>query len=311
MSTGIASALASPLASPKRRIDHLPPITTDLAEAKRHLTEYGLARVSGVLSPQEIVAARTRLFEQAEAEREMGIAELDSAADPSQVGPNQRVRNLINKGEIFRRFAVNPKALEMVRFLLGPHALLSSYSANIAGKDGVRMFMHTDQFYAGSMPFAVGSAVVWMLDDFTAQNGATVVVPGSHRWTSMTDVDQAAVASPIPATGPAGAILMMDGRTLHATGSNTTDRPRPGLITYWAKPFIRQEENFALSLAPQVMQKCSRELLALLGFQTYIGLGGIDGSKHATPLTSRPTSFSGEWRPRRLSQSTKADAFAP
>lgn len=232
----------------------------------------------------------------------MGCAEHDSGGDPKRPheGPNQRVRNLINKGEIFRELAVHPRVLQLVRSLLGPHAILSSYSANIACRNGVRMNMHADQFYVGPMPYVLASAVVWMLEDFTEDNGATLVVPGSHRWTSMAEVDPGAIASAIPATGSAGTILMMDGRTLHATGANQTDRPRPGLITYFAKPFLRQEENFALSLAPEVMQRCSKELLALLGFQTWLGLGGIDGSKHSSPLTSRPTTFSGEWRPRRL-----------
>jgi ectoine hydroxylase-related dioxygenase (phytanoyl-CoA dioxygenase family) len=280
----------------------LPPLTTDLAEAKRHMIEYGVARVSNVLSAEEVLTARTRLFEQAEAERELGCAEHDSGADPraANAGPNQRVRNLINKGEIFRRIAVKPKALELVRVVLGKHAMLSSFSANIACKHGVLQNMHTDQFYVGPLPVVMASAVIWMLDDFSDENGATLVVPCSHRWKSISDVDPLAAASAVPATGPAGSILMLDGRTLHATGENRTDRPRPGLITYFAKPFIRQEENFALSLAPEVMQQCSTELLELLGFQTWFGLGGIDGSKHTAPLTSRPTSFSGEWRPRRL-----------
>lgn len=292
----------SSIASKTSSLYVLPPITTNLAEAKRHLVEYGVARVSGVLSAEEVLTARTRLFEQAEAERERDCAEHDSGSDPRApaTGPNQRIRNLINKGEIFRQIAVKPKVLELVRSLLGKHALLSSFSANIACQHGVLQGLHTDQFYVGPMPMVMASAVIWMLDDFQEENGATLVVPGSHRWTSIADVDPDAAALAIPATGPAGSIVMLDGRTQHATGVNKTDRPRPGLITYFAKPFIRQEENFALSLAPEIMERCSKELLELLGFQTWFGLGGIDGSKHATPLTSRPTRFSGEWRPRRL-----------
>jgi ectoine hydroxylase-related dioxygenase (phytanoyl-CoA dioxygenase family) len=280
----------------------LPPATTSLAEAKRHLAEYGVARIPDVLSPEEVKTARTRLSEQAEAEREMGCSEHDSAADSKtpNVGPNQRVRNLINKGEIFRQMALKPRALEVVRFLLGKNAMLSSCSANIACKDGVQKNMHTDQFYVGPMPFVMASAIVWALDDFTAENGATLIVPGSHRWTSVADVNQAAVAAPIPATGAAGSIVIMDGRTLHSTGENLTDRPRHGVITYYCKPFMRQEENFALSLSPEVMQRCSKEMLELLGFQTWFGLGGIDGSRHTSPITRRPTTFSGEWQPRRL-----------
>jgi ectoine hydroxylase-related dioxygenase (phytanoyl-CoA dioxygenase family) len=95
-------------------------------------------------------------------------------------------------------------------------------------------------------------------------------------------------------------MLILDGRTWHGTGSNKTDRPRPGIITYFTKAFLRQEENFSLSLSPEVMRQCSRELLALLGFEVWFRLGGIDGSGHGSFVSSRPTAFSGEWRPRRL-----------
>jgi ectoine hydroxylase-related dioxygenase (phytanoyl-CoA dioxygenase family) len=271
----------------------LPPITSSVSEAKRHVVEYGVARLAGVMSPADVAVARERLLEQAEAERELDCAKYDRAG-------NQRVRNLINKGEIFRRLPTTPAVLEYVRALLGKDVLLSSMSGNI--QEHGSMGMHADQAYVGAVPFVVATAVVWMLTDFTEENGGTLVIPGSHRWTGFSEMKLS--TQPRVATGPAGTLLLLDGRTWHDTGINKTGRPRPALITYYVKPFLRQEENYALSLCPQVMQRCSRELLSLLGFEVWFVLGGIDGSGPGSFVSARPTTFSGELRPRGASAGT-------
>ena len=276
-------------------ITALPPPAKDVTEAMAHIAEFGVARIAGVLGPAEVQEARARIFEQARAEKERGTADLDGSPDgaPGE-GPTQRVRNLINKGEVFRRIATNPIAMQCQRRLLGKQFLLSSMLANILGPGGNPMGWHSDQIYVGWLPQRVASAIVWMLDDFTEENGATLVCPGSHRWKGWSE---ARFDGAVPATGTAGSILIMDGRTYHNTGLNRASVPRPGIITYYVMPYIRQEENFALSLAPEVMETCSRELLSLLGFEVWMRLGGIDGAPPGALYTRRPTSFSGELRP--------------
>jgi ectoine hydroxylase-related dioxygenase (phytanoyl-CoA dioxygenase family) len=276
----------------------LPPIAANVNEAMAHVEEYGVARLADVLTAAELNEARARLAEQAEAERERGCAELDGAPHRRLPGgPNQRVRNLINKGEPFRRIATHPVALQCERKLLGKDFLLSSMTANIAGTGGAPMGWHTDQIYVGWLPHRVANAIIWMLEDFTEENGATLVCPGSHRWKGWDDL--LANKNPVPVTGRAGTIMIIDGRTYHNSGENKTKFPRPALITYYAMPYIRQEENFSLSLAPEVMEKCSPELLALLGFKVWFRLGGVDGAGAGAFYPRRPSSFSGEWRPQR------------
>lgn len=273
--------------TPAAELSELPPITTSVAEARQHVVDYGVARLAGVMSPADVSEARERLLEQAEAERELNCGKYDRAG-------NQRIRNLINKGEVFRRLAVTPAVLEYARSVLGKNILLSSMSGNI--HEHGSMGMHTDQAYVGPVPFVVASSAVWMLSDFTSDNGGTLVIPGSHRWTGFSNMNLA--ARPCVATGPAGTLLLMDGRTWHDSGVNRAGKPRPALITYFTKPFLRQEENFALSLCPEVMRRCSRELLSLLGFEVWFVLGGIDGSTDGTLVTARPTAFSGELKPQ-------------
>lgn len=266
----------------------LPPITTDIEEAKRHLDEYGLARLANALSADEVVAVRTRLLDQAAAEVTQGSSYHDGRGKPSADGPNQRVWNLMNKGEIFHRIPTSPAVLALARYMLGEDILLSSISANIVRKGGEPMIIHTDQDYVPvETPYPAVCDVAWMLDDFTAENGATRVIPGSHKWGKY---PQAVEWPPtIAATGPAGTALVFDGRLWHGTGANMTDKDRPGLFTYYCRAFIRQQENFSLSMNPKVLPKLSPELLSLLGFKVWRTLGMVEGSSphryHGLPKT--------------------------
>jgi ectoine hydroxylase-related dioxygenase (phytanoyl-CoA dioxygenase family) len=118
-----------------------------------------------------------------------------------------------------------------------------------------------------------------MLDDFTEANGATRVVPGSHRFEDPMGYVRAGGAT-VAAEGAAGTALIFDGRLLHGTGANTSAAPRRGLIAYFCQPFVRQQENFMLSLDPALRAAASDELLALLGFRCWNTLGMVEGTAH-------------------------------
>lgn len=273
----------------------LPEVTTDLDQARRDLETCGLCLVGDALSEAEIAEARQRLVEQAAGEAAAGISYHDGGdADGEAAQPNQRVWNLINKGEVFRRIAVSPRALGLVRALLGPDILLSSMTANIARKGGVPMALHTDQGYVPvETPYPMVVDIAWMLVDFTGENGATRVIPGSHRWSRLPEPGRR--YDTIAATAPAGTALIFDGRLWHGTGANTTDQARYAVFTYFCRPFVRQQENFSLSISPETFERCSAELKSLLGFQVWHTLGMIEGTRHGT-INERPERYSCELR---------------
>lgn len=274
----------------------LPDVTEDLDQARRDLDVYGVCLLGDALSAADVAAARQRLIEQAQGEVSNGISYHDGG-QPSDTAhqPNQRVWNLINKGELFREIVVSSRALSLVRTLLGPDILVSSMTANIARNGGVPMTIHTDQNYVPpGTPYPMVADIAWMLVDFTEENGATRVIPGSHRWNRLPEPGKH--YETIPAVAPAGTALIFDGRLWHGTGANVTNEPRYALFTYFCRSFVRQQENFSLSVSAEVLQHCSPELKSLLGFQVWHTLGMIEGTPHGT-IHERPQRFSREMRP--------------
>jgi ectoine hydroxylase-related dioxygenase (phytanoyl-CoA dioxygenase family) len=206
---------------------------------------------------------------------------------------------LINKGRVFRDLMLHPIIESVMGHLLGPDFLVSSFTANIAHPGGDPMALHTDQGYVGFWtPRPVVANIAWMLDDFTEENGGTRLVPASHLNQAATPRSSVYVPSeparpPTPddtiaAEGPAGSILCFDGRVWHGTGANRTDRPRHALLSYHCRPFIRQQENFALGLDPAIRAGERPALLDRLGFATWAGLGRVESPRPATPLFIAP-----------------------
>ena len=251
-----------------------------LETAAADLQRDGFAVVADVLSTGEVARLRSRLVDVARAEREAGIDH-----DPKwEDGPrNQRVFGLLNKGPEFAELVEHPVAMALMEHLLDPMFLLSSITANITGPGGFPMYLHYDQDYVpGPWPSAPHVAnIIWMLDDFTEDNGATRFVPGSHR-DDHTLLSPAALsersAETIAVGGSTGSLVCLDGRVLHQTGANrTSDELRHGIIAYYCQPWIRQQENASLSILPEVWPRLSPRVRGLVGLQMYKGLGCVSG----------------------------------
>lgn len=249
----------------------LPPLTRDLGEAKAHLDEFGVARIAGAVSAERVAELKARLVEQAAAERREGIAFLEHG------GANQRVWNLPSKGRPFVDLLRHDLVRTLARHVLEGDYCLSSHTANIAGPGGDAMVLHSDQGYTPrDITKALTVNVMWMLVDFTEANGATRLVPGSHRLTHEPPHDRP--VETVPGVGPAGTALVFDGRVWHGTGANTTaDERRHGVLTYFCRPWLRTQENYTLSTHPDVLADADPELRALLGLRVWRTLGGVQG----------------------------------
>ncbi len=257
-----------------------PRLTEDLDAARRDLADHGLCLVARALEPGRLDRTRARLYEVARAAPPNGRGyRLD--ADLT----NQRIWTLLNYGQEFVDLSIDPTALELVEALLGRAILLSNISANITEPGGGEMLMHCDQGYFPT-PYpaeAVAANAMWLLDEFTADNGATRYVPRSHRLDHGPIDHEGPLPATVPLVAPAGTLAVMDGRLWHQTGWNrTADQTRAGVFAYYTRPYIRTQENWFLSLADHVVEKARQpgRLRQLLGFDAWRGLGLVDGGEH-------------------------------
>jgi len=240
-----------------------PPRSVDeLDAADRDLDEAGVAVISGVLDPAATADVRARLLDAADRSDAVGIPTRGYAFDFDE--KNRRVFLLFAWDAVFIELIRHPLALRFVKRTIGDF-LISNFSANITGPGAGGMYLHADQYYVpqpwGPAPFAVN--VAWMLDDFTDDNGATRVMPGSHRALP----DFTASIDTVPVEGPAGSIMVMDGRLWHQTGENrTASTHRAALFGYYVQPWIRPQMNWNAVLAPEVaasFDPAFREMLGL------------------------------------------------
>ncbi len=201
---------------------------------------------------------------------ELFSMEGDQAGSEFKQEPHtRRLANLVDKGEIFERVIAMPEILEHVRCVLGPEFKLSSLNARSANpqSDWVQP-LHAD---VGAVRDEKGYWVcntVWMLDGFTAENGALRIVPGSHRWGKLPQQVLENPSSPHPdetlVTGKAGTVVVMNAHMWHGGTANRTSAPRCAVhafYTRWDKP---QQQYQKKLLRPEVQKRLSSQLRKLL-----------------------------------------------
>ena len=215
---------------------------------------------------------------------------------------------LANKGQCFRDMIVHPLVDELVGHILGQEFILSTHSANIAKPGGVRMGLHTDQWWMpqpvkpnedylrpseikrsavssfiepdqslGISPPVVANCM-WMLSDFSKSNGATEVVAGSHLSGAHPNQQDQSMYPILNAEAKAGTLMVFDGRLWHGTGANTGDSDRLGVLTTFCSPQFRQQENQTLGLDRDLWESCSEKLKSRLGFKVWNAYGRIESS---------------------------------
>lgn len=245
----------------------LPLPTDDFEQARADLHEQGLCCVPNVLTPDQLQRAQQALYQAAAEDEANSAVTHDFPLDPNNA--NQRVWNLLMRNTVFAELAANETALRFVTELLGWPALLSNISGNIANPGTCRGVLHADQgFVAQPWPErAQGLNVAWCLDDFTKDNGATLVAPGSHSHHRPPAPDEQ--VDMVALEAPAGSIFVFESRLWHQTGDNITkDQTRAGVFAFYTTPVYRTQENWFLTLDDAFLSGASDELLTLLAYKS-------------------------------------------
>jgi len=214
------------------------PTTLSPAE-KQQLDEQGYLLFPGIMDEVWLENLRAKY-------EELMAKEGQSAGlEVHQEKGTRRLADLVNKGEIFDRVYTHPRVLAAVFHVLGGEFKLSSLNGRDAIPGEGHQQLHADWGHLDSgEPFHVVNSL-WMLDDFTAENGATRVVPGTHRLGKTPQEVLPDPAAPHPeqvlAIAPAGTVLVFNAHLWHGGTKNTTQRTRRALHAYYtARAFPQQ-----------------------------------------------------------------------
>lgn len=186
----------------------------------------------------------------------------------------ERVYTLVARGKVFEEIAADPRVLGLVGRFLQPNFLLSASHAINLGPGETPQSIHSDDgFYRQKRPrAAIGISVIGAISDFTKQNGATEIIPGSHLWGEPGDPGRpndpkTIEAMLVPMEIPAGAALVFQGTLFHRGGANVTNEPRLAFTNQYCEPWARPQENFWLSVPRERVREMSPEAQTLLGYE--------------------------------------------
>jgi len=212
------------------------------ADAARALDEEGFIVIEGPIAGATLP--------QLAAAYDASVANADPGdTSNGRTGSTTRVHDFVNRDAVFDELYVYPPVLDACCRVIGRPFKLSTMHARTLNPRSPAQGLHADfprddsDLAATAWPMV---GFIFMVDAFTPENGATLFVPGSHRWTSDVPANH---PNQTPACGPTGSMIVFNGSAWHGHGANTTDMPRRSL----QGAFIRRDATAWLNL-PSRMQ---------------------------------------------------------
>ena len=185
----------------------------------------------------------------------------------------RHVMNLLACDPRFVGLVDHPIVLDAVESVLGPDVILGSLNARIVRPGDPDQPFHSDipaQFRKPGAPIMVQA--VWMLDGFTSENGATRIVPGSHRSDAVEPPRGVEVSHWVAPTGPAGSVLLFNGQCWHGGGSNRSDAIRRAVFAHYrVGPWMRFQCDPHVGFPESVWETTNERQRALLRMERGVG----------------------------------------
>jgi len=244
------------------------PATTTVDNVVARMDELGYAVVERLLDAEQTATIKADL--------EQVLADVPLGRNAFEGFGTKRIYNVFAKTRTLDAVAVHPLLLGVLDHVLGIYQFSAPVGIQIGPGEPAQILHHDDVVYP--LPWPHPEVVVnsmWAFDDFTDANGATRIVPGSHRRTEQ-DIDQDLPT--IALEMPAGSVVFYPGSVIHGGGANTTDRPRLGVILEYSAGWIRPQENHVIGVPSDVVRTLPVRLQELLGYNVYPPfLGNVDG----------------------------------
>ena len=195
----------------------------------------------------------------------------------------QRLYATLTKTRVCDALATHPRILALLDRMFMPNYLLSQLQViNIQPGEAAQFVHHDDGFYPVPRPRApLGAASIFAIDDFTAENGATNILPGSHIWGERMPTDDDKL---IPAVMPKGSAIFYGGTFWHGGGANNSNADRLAITCQYCEPWLRQQENYTLGTPKEIAREMTPELQSMLGYSIHPPYIGMVGGVHPKRL---------------------------
>ena len=237
-----------------------------------------------------------------QAELEPWVAATPVGADDFSGRNTRRTGGLLAKCPTSADLIAHPTVLDVVDQVLWPSKTtfqLHLTQSIAIGPDSPAQFLHRDHWCFDFFPFPrdidVEVSTIWALTDFTEENGATRVVPDSHR---TPDDVRYQPEDTLPAEMPRGSVVMYLGSTVHGGGANRSTEVRIGINVDYVLGWLRQEENQYLTYSLDEVRAMPERLQRLLGYQPgAYALGYVDGGRSPMTLLDGGSGGSQTFRP--------------
>ncbi len=238
----------------------------DIGETVSEIQEKGYCVVEDFLKPQQIENMR------AEFNRFVPITEMRAIG--TETGRTWRAHNLLGKTRVADDVFLDPRLRAIVDGVIGKYNQVNVTTLFNTLPGETKQYLHQDDglwpIPRPHPPFLCNA--LFAFDDFTQENGATHLVPYSHRWTKA--VDQSVESIQVEMSS--GSLVLWEGGMWHAGGANTTkDQERMGFFVSHQVSYLRPQEIQLLSVPPEVVKKMPKKLQRLIGYHPF-GLG-VDG----------------------------------
>ena len=220
----------------------------------------GYVVLPDLLSLEEATEARDLILELAQQEKQEGRLVVQ--------GAKERLYGLIYKGEFFAKLVQDKLILSVIEAILGEDIILGGFSAHILHPGAQKMGVHVDYpYWAMSSPFPtypiLEIQVIWMMEDFTADNGSPLFAAGTQNLATKPDLKQFEnTAKKI--TGTAGTAIISHGLCWHDTSENSSDRTRVSLLGNYTPQYIHPLENNLFDFKAETIANSSPQLRKLL-----------------------------------------------
>ncbi len=270
--------------------------TPDQTETLRHIQEYGYALIPDFLNRQQLEAVNT-LYDKL-----LGGYQGRNNFEGSHT---ERIYTLVARHRVFQDIAEDARIMALCDALFMPNYLLTASQAIVIGPQETPQPWHTDDtFYSIPRPRPMISlSTIVAVEAFTAENGGTEIIPGSHLWDDERIAGhyrlgeheaEPQFAAKLAGQGisieiPAGTCLVFAGTLLHRGGANNSTDTRRAFSNQYCQPWARPQENFFLAIPPSEVALMSAKIQSLLGYSIHPPFMGQVTASH--PLKALQPGF--------------------